>query len=50
MAGNHFKDALWQALRSTVKCWAFASTSVMVLNDALAQEKGLILSGHRDDA
>ena len=43
------KEALRISLRSTVKCWAFAPTSVMVLNDALAQQKGLIFSGHRDD-
>ena len=37
------QDALWRKLRSTVKCWAFAPTSVAVINDALAQQYGLIL-------
>ena len=40
---QHF---LWIALRPTIKCWAFAPNSVMVLNDALAQQKGLIFSGN----
>ena len=37
------KDALGDALRSTVKTWAFAPASVVVLNDTLAQQHGLIM-------
>ena len=37
------QEALGNALRSTVKCWAFAPTAVVVINDALAQQYGLIL-------
>ncbi len=37
------QEALGNALRSTVKCWAFSPTAVVVINDALAQEHGLIL-------
>ena len=37
------QDALGIALRSTVKTWAFAPTSVAVINDALAQQHGLIM-------
>mgnify|MGYP001612030322 CR=1 FL=1 len=36
-------DALRIALRSTVKSWGFALTSVAVINDALAQKHDLIL-------
>lgn len=39
------QEALGQALRSTVKTWAFAPTSVVVINDAMAQQYGLILPG-----
>lgn len=38
------KDALGIALRSTVKTWAFAPTSVVVLNDKMAQHHGLIFA------
>ena len=44
------KDALEIALRSTVKCWAFNPNAVVVINDALAQEYGLILSGQGGSA
>lgn len=37
------QDALWIALRATVKTWAFAPTSVAVINDVLARQYGLIL-------
>ena len=37
------QEALRIALRSTVKTWAFAATSVVVINDALAQQHGLIM-------
>ena len=37
------QEALGNALRSTVNCWAFAPTAVVVINDALAQQYGLIL-------
>ena len=37
------QEALGNALRSTVKCWAFAPTAVVVINDELAQQHGLIL-------
>ena len=37
------QEALGNALRSTIKCWAFAPTAVVVINDALAQQYGLIL-------
>ena len=43
------KDALGIALRSTVKTWSFAPTSVVVFNDEMAQHHGLILSGRGDD-
>lgn len=36
------QDALKDALRTTVKTWAFAPTSVAVINDNLAQKYGLI--------
>lgn len=38
------QDELKNALRSTVKCWAFSPTSVAVINDADAQKYGLIPS------
>jgi len=44
------QDALVIALRSTVKTWAFAPTSVAVINDALAQQYGLILREQGDHA
>lgn len=37
------QDALGIALRSTVKTWAFAPTSVVVINDTLAQQHGLVM-------
>lgn len=36
------QDALKDALRTTVKTWALAPTSVVVINDNLAQKYGLI--------
>ena len=36
------QEALRNALRSTVKCWAFSPTAVVVINEALAQQYGLI--------
>ncbi len=43
------QDALGNALRSTVKCWAFAPTSVVVINDELAQDHGLIHPARGDN-
>ena len=37
------QDALRIALRSTVKTWAFSPNSVVVINDALAQQHGLTM-------
>lgn len=42
------QDALGIALRSTVKTWAFAPTSVAVINDVMARQYGLILSERQD--
>lgn len=42
------QEALGIALRSTVKTWAFAPTSVAVINDTLAQQYGLILTEKGD--
>lgn len=36
------KDALSEALRSTVKTWALSPSAVKVYNDKFAREKGLI--------
>jgi len=44
------QDALGIALRSTVKSWAFAPTSIAVINDALAQQYGLIFPEQGGDA
>lgn len=38
------QDALVIALRATIKTWAFAPTSVAVINEALARQYGLITS------
>ncbi|MDL2268731.1 hypothetical protein LJC71_02330 [Desulfosarcina sp. OttesenSCG-928-A07] len=43
------QDALRIALRSTVKAWAFGPTSVVVINDALAKQYGLILPEQGQD-
>lgn len=43
------QDALKKALDSTVKSWAFAPTSVAVLNDVLAEEYGLILTESQEN-
>lgn len=37
------RDALQKALKPTVKTWNLDSISVVVLNEAMAKEKGLIL-------
>lgn len=42
-------DALRNALRSTVKSWAFAPTSVTVMNDILARQYGLILTESQEN-
>ena len=44
------KDALENELRSTVKTWAFSGNSVVVINDSLARENGLILTPTGGDA
>lgn len=36
------KDALYRALRPTLKTWAFSDPGVVVLNEALAREYGLV--------
>ena len=36
------QEALGKELRSTIRTWAFAPTSVAVINDALAKQHGLI--------
>ncbi len=43
------QEGLGEALRSTIKCWAFTPNSVAVINDALARNYGLILSPNRGD-
>lgn len=40
---NDIQDALKIALHSTVKTWSFSPTSVVVMNDELARQHGLIL-------
>ncbi len=36
------QEALYEALRPTVKTWAFSPTAVAVMNDAMARERDLI--------
>ncbi len=43
------QEALKKALRATVKTWAFAPTSVAVVNDSLAQKYGLITPRRGND-
>lgn len=42
------QDALKKLLRATVKTWALSPTSVVVLNDKLARNYGLILSENKE--